>query len=181
MSKETLHPTDEEIIISIRQGKIDLYTYIVKRYTLRILQFISSRLFDKAEAEDLTQNVFINFYKAIDRFDEKRPVLPYLYESSRNELKMFYRSHKEMLSLDEQILVEEAQMKETDPIDIDEVLKDMPGDQKKVLKLVHEGYTYQEIADKMKKNINTVRTLIRRARLLLNSKKNYGPSTNSGS
>lgn len=171
MAMETTHLSDEEIIMSIRQGKIDLYAYIVKRYTPRILQYISSRLFDKVEAEDLTQNVFINFYKAIERFDEKRPLLPYLYESARNELKMFYRSHKEVLSLDEQILVDEPSVKETNLIDIEEVLKDMSGDQKKVLKLIHEGYSYQEIADKMKRNINTVRTLIRRARLLLNSKK----------
>lgn len=173
MAMEMVHPTDEEIIISIRKGKIDLYAYIVKRYTPRILQFVSSRLFDKVETEDLTQNVFINFYKAIERFDEKRPLLPYLYESARNELKMFYRSHKEVLSLDERVMIEESQIEEANPIDIDEVLKDMPGEQKKALKLIHEGYTYQEIADKMKKNINTVRTLIRRARLLLNSKRNY--------
>lgn len=170
---ETVLPSDKEIIIRIRQGKIDLYAYLVKRYTPRILQFISSRLFDKVEAEDLTQNVFINFYKAIERFDEKRPLLPYLYESARNELKMFYRSHKEVLSLDEQILVDAPSVKETNLIDIEEVLKDMSGDQKKVLKLIHEGYSYQEIADKMKRNINTVRTLIRRARLLLNSKRLY--------
>ncbi|MEK7079538.1 MAG: sigma-70 family RNA polymerase sigma factor [Patescibacteria group bacterium] len=173
MAMEKAHPTDEEIIINIRQGKIDLYSYIVKRYTSRILQFVSSHLFDKTEAEDLTQNVFINFYKAIERFDEKRPLLPYLYESARNELKMFYRSHKEVLSLDEQIMIEESQVEEANTIDIEEVLKDMSGDQKKVLKLVHEGYSYQEIANKMKKNINTVRTLIRRARLLLNSKRLY--------
>ncbi|MBI4973695.1 RNA polymerase sigma factor [Candidatus Roizmanbacteria bacterium] len=173
MTMETVLPTDEEIIINIRQGKIDLYSYIVKKYTPRILQFISSRLFDKLEAEDLTQNVFINFYKGIGRFDEKKPLLPYLYESARNELKMFYRSHKEVLSLDEQIMVDEQSTKETNLIDIDEVLKDISGDQKKALKLISEGYSYQEIADKMKKNINTVRTLIRRARLLLNSKKTY--------
>ena len=166
-------PTDQKIIESIRQGKIDYYAYIVKRYTPRILQFITSRLFDKREAEDLTQNVFINFYKAIDRFDEKRPPLPYLYESARNELKMFYRSHKEMVSLDEQIMTEVPLKEEAHFIDIEDVLKDMSGDQKNALKLIYEGYSYQEIADKMEKNINTVRTFIRRARLLLNSKNSW--------
>src|SRR3989339_1940446 len=98
--------SDKDIIKKIKNGEIDHYSYIVKKYTTLIYKFIERKLFKKDEADDLVQNVFISFYKAIEKFDEKRPIKPYLFQIVQNELKMYYRSYKKSFPLDERIISE---------------------------------------------------------------------------
>src|SRR3989339_1729505 len=98
--------SDKDIVIKIKNGEINYYSYIVKRYTTLIYRYIERKLFKKDEADDLVQNVFISFYKAIEKFDEKRPIKPYLFQIVQNELKMYYRSFKKDQPLDEQIISE---------------------------------------------------------------------------
>jgi RNA polymerase sigma-70 factor (ECF subfamily) len=161
---------DRQALRHIRQGDIDWYGVLVKKYTGRIHQYVSSRLFDKAEADDIVQKTFINFYRAINRFDEKKEVLPYLYEIAKNELKMFFRSHREALPLND-ALVGETPPVSVDEAELDDILQGVAPDQRKALRMLYEGYSYKEIANALKRPINTVRTLIRRARLLLTVQK----------
>ena len=97
--------SDKETIRKIKNGEIDQYFYIVKKYTSIIFQFVKKKLFKKEDADDIVQNVFISFYKALDRFDEEKPAKPYLFQIVQNELKMYFRSYKKNLPLDEQITV----------------------------------------------------------------------------
>ncbi|MFA5135910.1 MAG: sigma-70 family RNA polymerase sigma factor [Patescibacteria group bacterium] len=165
--------SDRDMLIRVKNGEIDCFAHFVKKFTPRIYTYISSQLFDKTHTDDLVQNSFIAFYKAINRLDNDRPVLPYLYEIAKNELKMFYRKHKEMLSFDEKIINEQCIHPQTEETqDIESFLTHVGPLQKKALVMVSEGYSYKEIADKLGKKLNTTRTLIRRARQLLISKKN---------
>ena len=162
--------SDKEVISRIKNGEIDYFTYLVKRYTKQIYNFISKRIKNRDDVEDIIQTSFINFYKSINRFDREKPVLPYLFEIVRNEMKMFWRSQKKTVSLDEKIVVE---MKEEyiEKDIIKKKLKTLPKEQKKAIELVSEGFTYQEIAKVLSRPINTVRTIIRRARLKLGGSK----------
>lgn len=161
---------DKDVIIKIQNGEIEYFSFIVKKYSKPILSFVQKKLFDKNEAEDIVQNSFLNFYKAIGRFDPERPVLPYLYQIVRNEMKMYFRSRKETVALDEKIAIEEKEEKWSG-LDIAGFLRSLPENQKKVLEWLSEGYSYKEIARRLKKPINTIRTMIRRARLKLIKKR----------
>ena len=160
------YENDKDALYRIKQGDIDRYEIIVKKYTGRIHQYISSKLFNKEEVDDIVQTTFIRFYKAINRFDETKQILPYLYEIAKNELKMFFRSHKETLQLNEQTAGGPAQEYFTD-IELEQLLQSIPPDQQKAIKMLYEGYTYREIATILKRPINTVRTIISRTRKLL--------------
>jgi len=161
--------SDRETLLRIKQGYIDDYTILVHKYTSPIFRYVSSRLFDKMEAEDLVQNVFISFYKAIERFDEKKKILPYLFEIAKNELKMYYRSHKETVTLDDQIGYGQTEetLYQTDKAAL---LKELNKEQKNIMQMLIDGYSYKDIATKLHKPLNTTRTLIRRIRLSLISK-----------
>lgn len=163
---------DKEVIGHIRRGEIDWYGVLVKKYTNRIYQYVSSRLFDKNEADDIVQKTFINFYRAIERFDGKKEVLPYLYEIAKNELKMFYRSRRASVPLNEETAAGVPAQPVTET-DLDDILRPVAPEQKTALRMLYEGYTYKEIAGSLKRPVNTVRTLIRRARLLLTVQKNH--------
>jgi RNA polymerase sigma-70 factor (ECF subfamily) len=125
-----------------------------------IYRFIERKLFKKDEADDLVQNVFISFYKAIERFDEKRPVKPYLFQIVQNELKMYFRSYKKSLPLDESIISEDRQ----EEVKIED-LKLLSNQEKVIFERIGEGYSYQEIAKIFKKPLNTIKSIVRRGRI----------------
>ncbi len=153
--------SDKEVVLKIKEGELDHFSFVVKKYSPRILNFVSSRLFKKEDADDLVQNIFINFYKAIPRFVEDKPILPYLYEIARNELKMYYRSHKTTVPLKEEIAVDN-----TEEIVFDNSSLDILDERERSYLLeIADGYTYQEVAKKYRISVNTLKSKIRRARL----------------
>lgn len=158
--------SDQEAIRQIKNGQIDSFSIIIKRYTFKIHSYIKSKLFNKIEADDLVQNVFISFYKAIYRFDEQKPVSPYLYQIAKNELKMYYRSHKESVSLDEAVNTSDTH-KGFEKEDYTDILQNLNMEQKNIFQLLQEGYSYKEIGEKVRRPTNTVRTIIHRTRLLV--------------
>lgn len=156
--------TDAQIIEKIKNGQIDYFSYIVKKYSTPIFRLVASKIRSQ-EADDIAQNTFLHFYKAIERFDEERPILPYLYQIARNEVKMFWRSNKKTVPLDEEIKIQSEVENDFVQDDIKNTLKVLDQSQREILLLLSEGYSYQEIAGQFKKPLNTIKTMVRRARL----------------
>jgi len=158
--------SDKEIILKIKQGQIDFFSFLVNKYTKSIYGFVFARVFDKADIDDIVQNVFISFYKAITRFDQERPIKPYLFKIVSNELKMYFRSKKPTVPLTnvDQISIED---KLHFSIEENEKFSLLTQEQKKALKLLGEEYSYKEIAQRLDRPLNTIKTIIRRARLKL--------------
>jgi len=165
--------SDKEAILKIKNGEIDYYSFIVRKYSQKIYLFINKKIFDKFEVDDLTQNTFIKFYKALNRFDENRPVLPYLFQIAGNEIKMYLRSRKEATPLGYNLyLVDDRPPDNNVSLQYQSRLKQLSKEQKQVMELLTSGFSYQEIADKINKPINTIKSVIRRTRLKLIKK--YG-------
>jgi RNA polymerase sigma-70 factor (ECF subfamily) len=154
---------DRTAIQKIKNGEINCFSWIVRNYSHAVYRLVRAKIYDKDEADDIVQNTFVNFYKAIRRFDDKRPVSSYLFQIAKNEMKIYFRSRKKTHPLDERIAVENEDNLTTE--DYEKSLSLLPKNQKKALQLLIEGYSYKEIASQLKIPINTVRTLIRRGRL----------------
>src|SRR5450759_1216158 len=142
--------SDKDIIKKIKNGEINYFSFIVNKYTTLIYQYIKRKLFNKDETDDLVQNVFISFYKAIERFDEERSIKPYLFQIVQNELKMYFRSYKKSLPLDERIVSEESQ----EELKIED-FKLLNSQERGIFKHISDGYSYEEIAKLFKKPLNT--------------------------
>lgn len=168
-------PEDRDVLRQIKAGDIDRYGHLVDAYEPAIRRYIRSRLFDRDHTDDLVQLIFIKFYKSIEQFDDTRPVLPYLYAIAITELKMFFRAQKMgRVSLEQVEHTLESEQVGEDIERQDEVataLDQLSHDQKSALLMYAEGYKYHEIAARLSKPINTIRTLIRRARLSVTSKR----------
>lgn len=165
--------SDQEAILRIKNGEIEEFSHIVKKYTRGVYGYVRQKVFDVSDVDDIVQKAFISFYRAISRFDAKKPILPYLFEIVKNEIKMYFRSKKQSVPLDEAVEITsyDKHTQELQYIDTS-ILDELSHEQKIALQLLYEGYSYQEIAKKLKKPLNTVRTLIRRTRLKLLKKKN---------
>ena len=162
--------SDRETIIKIKEGEIEYFRVIVNKYTRTIYGYFKKRLSIKEDAEDLTQNCFIKFYKNIDKFDEDKEVSPYLVQIAKNELKMFYRQKKPTLPLNEE-MASKLENRTNFNEDYLEIINSLPKKQAKILNLLSEGFSYREIADKMNKPLNTIKTIIRRLRLKIKKNK----------
>lgn len=157
--------TDDVVIRQIQQGNIEVFEILVSRYSGKIKSYVTGRLFKKEEADDIVQMSFIQLYKSISRFNPSRPLYPYLMQITRNELYMYFRKYKKTIPLNEEL----DYPNEVDEYEGDngDMLNNLRPDQKNALSWFVEGYSYKEISKKIGKPINTVRTLIRRARLFI--------------
>lgn len=156
--------SDKDIILRIRNGEINHYSYIVKKYATSMYRYIEGRLFNKYDVGDLVQNTFISFYKALDKFDETKSIKPYLFQIVQNELKMYYRSKKHTVQLNEDIYLPHD--RGIDIID-ESYLNYLDKEERKIFQQISDGYSYEEIGKLFKKPLNTIKSIVRRGRLKL--------------
>ncbi len=76
--------TDNEIIQRILEGKKDLYDVLVERYQLMIFRTCIGFVHNKEDADDLTQEVFIQAYQSIKRFRNESSFSTWLYRIAVN-------------------------------------------------------------------------------------------------
>ena len=84
-------------------GKQEAFRWIVDRHQQRVRTTILGMLGDSAEADDVAQEVFIRFYKAINDFREDAKLSTYLtriaINLSLNELKRRKRKNGRIISM----------------------------------------------------------------------------------
>ncbi len=68
-SRDMLHRRDPELLHSAATGDTDAFAELMARYTDRVYRFTAAALGDPGEAEDATQETFIEAYKSAARFD----------------------------------------------------------------------------------------------------------------
>ena len=94
--------TDIELIESIRNGNQYAFTEVVNRYKSTINRTISGMIGGCDEVDDIGQEVFIRFYKSINKFRGESSLGTYLtriaINLSLNEIKR--RKLKSLLSID---------------------------------------------------------------------------------
>jgi RNA polymerase sigma-70 factor (ECF subfamily) len=83
--------TDEDLVIAAREGDEEAFKELVMRFEPIVARTVIGMLGDCAEAEDVGQETFIRFYKALSRFRGEASVKTYLtriaMNLSLNELK----------------------------------------------------------------------------------------------
>ena len=159
--------SEKEIVRQIKKGNINFFEVLVNKYSNIVYYYTLRRVRSTTDSEDIVQNAFIKAYKGIDGFDLKQSFYPWFFTIVKNEIIEFIRKNKAHFELTEEMPAAEVQADE-----FEYLVKDLKGEYKKVLELYfRDGYSYDEIGKKLKKNINTVKTLIRRAKNEV--KKNY--------
>ena len=78
---------DQTIIGLIQGGDVDAYALLVHKYHRSLLAFIFRIVRDPHLAEDIGQEVFLNVYRELPRFDPGRgtPFAAWLYIVARNQ------------------------------------------------------------------------------------------------
>lgn len=143
----------------------------IERYADTVRRICAVYLKNHADTEDVFQDVFFKYYKSSVFFEneehEKAWIIRVTINACKDTLKSFFRS--KTVSLDEI-----ADLPADAPEDLTDVLKavlSLPEKYRKVVYLhYYEGYTAPQIGEILRKNVNTVYTLLTRSKELLREK-----------
>ena len=141
---------------------------LYSRYGREILRYCRRRLREPADAEDVTQQVFVRVYGALLRGERVRLPRHWLLRIARNECRRFVarRSRVQEVGFDEAIDVPpEEEQAHWSPAEIRRALDELVPTQRQALVMRElEGRPYAEIARELRLTVSAVETLLFRAR-----------------
>ena len=184
--------TDADISRGCRQNSPEAWRYLVRNYTPLVYRISLRMLKDRQEAEDASQEVFMNVSRYISSHDPTRPLAPWLARITYNScLKRLSRIR--LTTEREQELFENRLGDENDPVTPEDQVKNMQASEKVIMALdqlsaqdralvimrYREGFSDSEISESTNMPVGTVKTRLFRARGRL--KKLLAPLMNEGS
>lgn len=177
---ETEALLDNELVVVVRENDPERYGEIIERYQTKLFVYLYRLIGDREEAEDLLQDVFIKTYRNLNSFDASRKFSSWIYRIAHNEavnyikrksLKRFIpweditatKDKLEMSSVEEG--VDKAWIRKETNQEIDEAIKRLSFKYRQVLILrYYSDKSYEEISEILGRPVNTVGTLINRAK-----------------
>lgn len=78
---------------------------IWNEFSQQLRGFISKRVSDPADAEDVLQDVFIKLHTRIDTLRESDRLAPWLYQIARNTIADYYRTRRQTMPVPETLAV----------------------------------------------------------------------------
>jgi len=169
--------SDEQLIEFIRQGEVDYYSEIIRRYQIKLSHYLKKFIATNDELEDVLQDVFIKVYKNLNQFNSRLKFSSWIYRIAHNEAINHLRKYRrEKISLDEgewelidkkNDLIESLNSSITN-VSLESVISKLKEKYRQPLILYFfEDRSYQEISDILMIPIGTVGTLINRAKIQL--------------
>jgi len=144
----------------------DRYASLVYTLVLRVIR-------DRAEADDLVQEIFIQLWRKAEQYKKDRGspeawVVTVARTRSIDKLRSMRRKGRGFASSEEleRAAERESELSETEQVDarltVKGALDGLPPEQRKALELAYfEGLTQSEISDRLKTPLGTVKTRIR--------------------
>ena len=78
-----------------KNGNQEAFGSLYKLYFVPVFRYVSLRIGNRIETEDLTQTVFLKVFKSIERYrDENKDPLAYFFTVARNTVIDFWRKKK---------------------------------------------------------------------------------------
>jgi len=156
-----------------RSGDRAAFAQLVRKHESTVLRVARRLLMDAHDAQDAAQDVFVRLYDHLDRFDERRPLTPWLYRITVNVCRTHARKRARRTAAESDAARETVQHRivsgATEAADwLERGLSRLSQRERTALVLRDlEGLTAREAGKAMRCAPVTVRTLAARARLKL--------------
>ncbi len=163
--------SDSILVERAQTGDADAYGVLYRRYVGKIYRFIFFRIKDSEAVDDLTNDVFLKFWKLIQSGATVQHVKAYLYKIARNSVIDYYRTRREHVELQEaHNIVDDGQDVMGDVMMNDDIrqllqkIESLAHDHKELLLLRYvEDLSIAEISKIVGKSKGAVRVAIHRA------------------
>ena len=174
--------SDEKIQIErARSGDKEAFRHLVKGCQDRLFGLVLSMVHDREQAEDLTQEIFVKAYFALESFEAQSSFYTWLYRIAANHCLDYLRKNRPVhvsldrpLSDDSELTLEDTLRAPASdypeapleaPSEAAALLASLEPDERLILSLRElDGQTYEELADLLNCPVNTVKSRLFRAR-----------------
>lgn len=169
--------TDGRLVELSSQGDQQAFEHLYARYHEAIMRLFEIRLAgDKEAAADLVQETFIKVYLHLDAYADEYSFGQWVYTIARNTLVDYLRRRTDDISIDSAVRTplspiattptpEESVIQSQRRAHFEASLAELSEDYRRIIELRFiDEYSYEEIAEKLGRPINTIKTQIRRAK-----------------
>ena len=163
---------DDFILIKyFQEGDENVFSTIVQKHKDKVRNLVFLTLGDTDDVDDISQDVFINVYKKLNEFRFESKFTTWLYRITVNKCRDYLRK-KKVRSIFVPIKASEYELKvhsRTDNVDIPNLVRkaiDRLPEKLKIPLLLRDidGFSYQEIAEKLDCEVGTIKSRLFRAR-----------------
>lgn len=177
---------DDAIVRRALAGEEDLFGVLVRRYQSRILAHVARMIGSREEALDLSQEIFIKVFQALDRYNPEYKFSTWLFRIAGNASIDYLRKRRpRTISLDApavdsagRVSSPEYKSPQLDPYAelrnsergsaIARAIESLPFEFRELITLRHfTGLSYEEIAEIKEMPLGTVKNKLFRARAVL--------------
>ncbi len=168
---------DNQLIEQYLKGNEQALETLISRYLRPMYSFIYQKVGSAADAQDISQEVFLKVWKNIKKFDPKKKFKPWLFQIAKNTCIDYLRKKKSIpfsrFENDKgqnvllETLVSPSHVNLLDTLHnkaaFAVLTKDLSGHERQIIQLRHtQGMTFREIASVCEESINTIKSRYRR-------------------
>jgi len=171
-----LELTDYELIQKCLAGQHEYFEELVTRYKKLIFSVVYNMINDKEEVSDVSQEVFLRIYKALDRYDPKYKFSTWAVRIATNLCLDMHRKKKvdstpidEVRDLSDGMdTPEESYLQKERSERIRRAIQELPEKYRTPIILFHQnGLSYDEMTKVLGQPMTIVKNRLYRARLML--------------
>jgi RNA polymerase sigma-70 factor, ECF subfamily len=171
LKSRSIKYTEEELVALLKQNSEQGFSYLYDHYSGALYGVIFRMIQDEDRANDLMQDVFVKIWKNIDKYNEgKGRLYTWMLNIARNSCIDNLRLVENKVNIQNlentvyEIDRQEAVSIGLDETGIHEFMQRLKPERKQLLDMAYfEGYTQEEIAEKLGLPLGTVKTRIRAA------------------
>ena len=165
--------TDQELIKFYLKGDTGAFNTLALRYHKPVYNYLLKLVGNRADADDLAQQVLIRCHKSLKRLKDPERFGPWIYRIAANIARDHWRARKDMVSFDDDsddtksyndvLVSDDDPYKNAETRNRAELLKKallkLPIEQREVLTLkIYQGLKFTEIAEAVDAPLNTVKS-----------------------
>lgn len=175
--------SDEQLIQQIINGNQPLFRELIVRYYAKVYSVALKVTNEPKDAEDVTQEVFLQVHHSLGQFQGKSNFYTWLYRMTMNKAMDWTRKQRQFQQQQTQLAVNAAVTGQHSPSAEQQVMQDLdravlqthihslPTIYQQVLLLFYdEELSYRDIADRLQIELKTVESRLYRAKKLLHQK-----------
>jgi len=162
---ETTASRDEELVSMIKDGDEQSFDTLIKAYLPRTYRKVL-RLVPAEDAEDVTQDIFLNLVRSIDSFEGKSAFATWFNRIVANRVADYHRRmfrQKSRFTSEEEAIQNEPFQEADSIIEMNDLLKSLPQHYREVILMkLYDNLSFAEIASTLQMTYEAARSRYRR-------------------
>jgi RNA polymerase sigma-70 factor (ECF subfamily) len=188
----TLQSDEAALIEELRAGSEEAYAWLIARFHQPIYSLLARTVYDRADAADLTQEVFVKVFRGVGNFHGESSLRTWIYRiamhEASNQRRWWMRHKQQEIPMEQEMTDGESErpmrlqemlvdpgespydlaVHEENRLRVEAALNQVPEPYRTTLVLRDvEGFIYEEVAEMQGVNLGTVKSRLVRGRACL--------------